>query len=512
MWSFAIFDSKDRTLFCSRDRFGQKPFNYAVVGGHFCFASEIKALLAYAPALKSPDYTSISNYCHHSVGAQHPETWFADVRRLQPGHNLTIRNGIISIERYWRYPADRFLSIDEQEARDEYRRLFQDAVNVRMRTDVPLGVALSAGLDSSSIAYTMQQLDPRPHHCFTSRFSPNDELVEDRAIYTNGGAAIDESVSAQRIASELGLQAHVVTTDYTDVLSELSQILWHLESGNSSPAVMPLMQLLRNARSYVTVILDGQGADELLGGYVAHLILQECVELIMQGRPVEALASLREFRRTYTLYHSVLMTARNASNHSPTLALLFGRLSGAEAALGPLLRRRPQMADYPTLHDLNGPDRVGQVLRQQHSGGLVNLLHYGDAISMANSMEARMPFLDHNLVEFVWRLPSRLKINLGIGKHIHRESIRGMVPDWIRTNTKKYGFSTPIGAQFRKEPAGKCEVIQELLSARCLDRGLFDRRGLKRLLELHRSGRRDCGNILFRFLSTELWFQRFIDT
>lgn len=512
MWSFAIFDATEGTLFCSRDRFGQKPFNYAVVNGIFCFASEIKALLTYAPALKTPDYVTISNYCRHSVGAQHPETWFADVRRLQPGHNLTVRGGRIHIERYWRYPADCSLSIDDEEARREYGRLFRSAVNVRMRTDVPLGVALSSGLDSSSIAYTMQEIDPRPHHCFTSRFAPNERLIEDEAIYAHGGEAIDESVSARRIAVELGLHAHAVTTDYTDLPVKLSRILWHLESGNSSPAVLPLMQLLETARSYVTVILDGQGADELLGGYVSHLILHECFELLRQGRPVEALTSLREFRKTYALRHSVLMAARLASNRIPSLASLYARTSGTEFALGPLLRWRPRMTDYPSLDDPTSTELVGEVLRQQHSGGLVNLLHYGDAISMANSMEARMPFLDHHLVEFVWRLPSRLKIRAGVGKHIHRAAMRGTVPDWIRTNTKKYGFSTPISAQFRKEPSSEGDPTQILLSARCLHRGLFDRRGLTRIVDLHRSGRKDFGPLLFRFLSTELWFRRFIDT
>ncbi len=511
MWGFAIYDRLERTLFCSRDRYGEKPFNYALLDGKFYFASEIKAILAYAPQLAEPDYNIISNFCRTSVGAQHPETWFKKVKRLQPGHNLSIRSGKIYISRYWHYPQQIIKNLSFEDARQEYARLFHDAVYIRMRSDVPLGVTLSSGLDSSSIVYAMQHIDPAPHHCFTSRFSSEEGLIQNRSIYVEAGNTIDESTSVCRVAHELKLHSHVVDTDYSEFVNQLSHIVWHLESGNSSPAVFPLMQLLRKARKHVTVLLEGQGADELLGGYVANIIWQSFGDLIAAGRYREAFASVEEYSKTYKLRYSVFMALRGASNRLPWLSMLYQQLTGVSEAFGPALRDYDRMRDYPPLPDEEDKGWVTETLRRQHSGGLVNLLHYGDAISMANSIESRMPFLDHRLVEFVWSLPSDFKIKLGVGKYIHRQAMCGLVPDWILYNRTKFGFNSPITSQFRKKFTGAKSAVDILLSTRSLERGLFDKSGLRRLIDTHRQGKRDHSTLLFRLLSTELWFRRFLD-
>lgn len=512
MWSFAIYDQFERTLFCSRDRFGEKPFNYALLDGKFYFASEIKAILAYAPELSEPDYNIISNFCRTSVGAQHPETWFKNIRRLQPGHNLLINGRRVNVSRYWNYPHNISNNLSFEDARQEYGRLFHDSVRIRMRSDVALGVTLSSGLDSSSIAYSMQRIDPAPHHCFTSRFSPNEGLVQDQTIYAEAGGRIDESVSARCVAQDLKLHSHVVDTDYSDFVNQLSNIVWHLESGNSSPAVFPLMQLLRRARANVTVVLDGQGADESLGGYVGNIIWQNFIDLISSGRCQEALASVAEYSKTYTLRYSLLMALRGASNRFHWLSTLHQRLTRTSEVFGPALSDYNRVRDYPQLSDVKNIGWVAEALQRQHSGGLVNLLHYGDAISMANSIESRMPFLDHRLVEFVWGLPSDFKIKLAVGKYIHREAMRGLVPNWIIDNRTKLGFNSPIASQFRKKYKATEGPIDVLLSARCLERGLFDKSGLQTLIDIHRQGKSDHSALLFRLLSTELWFRRFKDT
>lgn len=143
----------------------------------------------------------------------------------------------------------------------------------------------------------------------------------------------------------------------------------------------------------------------------------------------------------------------------------------------------------------------------------MNLLHYGDALSMANGIESRMPFLDHRLIEFVWSLPSEFKVNFGVGKFIHRQALRGAVPDWILNQKVKFGFSTPIGMQFKKVYGSDVEgPVEVLLSSRCLNRGIFDADGLLTLISAHRSGHKDHGPLLFRLLSVELWFREFMDT
>ena len=510
MWAFAIHDRADGSLFCSRDRFGVKPFHYGERDGRFHFASEIKAILAYEPGFAEPDYTVIANYVRTSVGAQHAETWFRGIRRLPPGCNLTLRDGKLAIERYWDYPADTPKAPPFAEAAAEFSRLFRDAVRIRMRSDVPLGLTLSSGLDSTAIAYAMQANDPSPHYCFTSRFHAADKLVQDRAVYREGGLAIDESVIAREVAVELGLRSVVVETDYDEFVERLTRIVHHLESGNSSPAVVPLMQLFGAARKQLTVVLEGQGADELLGGYILSLFWPSLFDQLRAGRVGEAWAGLREFARTYSLRYSVLMALRSLSNALPWIAALNEQRSGLRGALGPRLAGRPRMPDYPAFANRAGGSAVNRTLRRQHAGGLVNLLHYGDAISMANSLESRMPFLDYRLVEFAWKLPSDYKLKLGVGKRLQREALRGWVPDRIVDNRTKHGFSTPIGEQFRKEFAG-AGPVEVLLSERCLSRGMFAEAGLRRLIAAHRTGRRDQGPVLFRMLSTELWFRTFID-
>lgn len=510
MWGFAIYDVRERTLFCSRDRYGEKPFNYAFVDGRFVFASEIKAMLACFPGLAEPAMETIENYCRTSVGAQHSQTWFRSILRLQPGHNMTLRDGKASMNRYWRYPSDTDRRIGFDEAREEYARLFTDAVRIRMRSDVPLGITLSAGLDSNSIAYTMQRLDPVPHHCFTSRFKL-DGLVRDGSIYVDGGTAIDESVSAGKVTAELGLSSHIVDTDYSSFVPQLAQIVRHLESGNSSPAVFPLMQLLREARKHVTVVMDGQGADELLGGYVANILWQGVADSIAAGDFVGAFGSVREYGKSYKLTYSLKMALRSFSNALPLISRAYESSSGVAAAFGPALRGAKRMKDFPDLDDPRTRGWVAATLRRQHSGGLVNLLHYGDAISMANSIESRMPFLDHRLVEFVWTLPSSFKLSGGVGKRIHREGMRGTVPDWIIDNRVKLGFNSPIASQFKKDFVGTEGPLDVLFSDRCRERGLFDRRGLEDLVAAHRRGASDHSPLLFRMLSVELWFRAFID-
>lgn len=510
MWAFAIYDIQENMLFCSRDRFGVKPFNYVVDKAQFMFSSEIKAILAYRPELAQPEYNAIANYCRTSVGAQSTKTWFKSIMRLPPGSNLTVRDGQVRRERYWHYPKDIYRQSSFDEACESYADLFKDSVRLRMRSDVPLGITLSSGIDSSSIAYMMHAIDSTPHHCFTARFLPQDKLVTDNSIY-NKKTAIDESISARRIADELDLNSHVVDTDYSNFLPLLDRIVFHLESGNSSPAVIPLMQLLNRAKTHVKVLLDGQGADELMGGYILNTIWPSVADLVGEGRLTEAALSLRQFGTTYKPGYAVKMLLRDLSNDIHLLSWAHQRSARIDRIYGPVLREYTRYKDYMELPGEGNGSKLGKLLMHQHAGGLINLLHYGDAISMANSIESRMPFLDYRLVEFVWRLPSDFKVRLGIGKYLHRQAMRNTVPDWVLDQRMKFGFSTPISQQFRQRHPDGSSAVDVLLESKCAKRGLFNVDGMRQLVQDHRAGQRDHGPLLFRLLSTELWFRRFID-
>lgn len=511
MWAFAIWDKQERTLFASRDRFGIKPFNYAEVDGQLLFASEIKAMLAYHPALAEPEYNMIANFCRTSVGAQHEQTWFKRVKRLMPGTNMLVRDGQISLSRYWTYPTEKRTDLSFDEARDQYRALFDDAVRIRMRSDVPLGITLSAGVDSNSIAEVMQSVDPSPHYALTAGYRAGEQPELADGIYIDAGDAVDEPAVARRTAARLGMQFELVETGYDDFVGELERIIWHLESGNSSPAVVPLMQLLDHARHHMTVVMDGQGADELLAGYSSGLIAPQVGGLLRRGKWRAAWRAIQDYRTIWTLRWAIMISLRKWASRWPAIAALRRRMSGLEAIYGPQLRSSfAPMADTP-LQSQRSHDGVNTQLLHEHSGGLVNLLHYGDAISMAASLEARMPFLDHRLVEYVWGLPSEFKISGVIGKHIHREAMRGRVPDTILNAKIKYGFPTPIDEQFMRVAGGHSPATLILLSDRCKARGLFDRTKLQALLQEHVDGKAAHGALLFRLLLTELWHCSFID-
>lgn len=511
MWAFAIYDQVERAMFCSRDRFGEKPFNYAVHDGQFLFASEIKAIVGYRAQLAVPNYNAIANFCRTSVGAQHAPTWFEQIVRLPPGHNLSIRGGALALRRYWHYPPDEDRSLDLAQAREQYRTLFTDAVRLRMRSDVPIGVTLSSGVDSTAIACTMQRLDAGRHHSFTAGFEPGAYQRSELAPYADKDLSIDEASIARRLAGQINLEWHGISTDYGDIVGSMSQVIEHLESGNSSPAVLPLMQVMRHARTHVKVLLEGQGADELLGGYIVSSIWPAVAALLTQGRLAEAAQSLRAFAQGHTLSYALKIGLRNLSNTLPALSALHQRWAAIDGVFAAPLRDFMRLRDYPTLAGEGRTDALSRQLMHQHSGGLVNLLHYGDALSMAHGIESRMPFLDHRLVEFVWRLPSQFKVHRGSGKFLHRDAMRGIVPDYILDQKIKLGFTTPIAQQFKQPSRNGAGPVDVLLDERSLSRGLFDRNGLQRVLADHRSGRRDHGNLLYRLLSVELWFRRFID-
>ncbi|HMT13198.1 MAG TPA: asparagine synthase (glutamine-hydrolyzing) [Aestuariivirga sp.] len=510
MWAFAIYDNENRSLFCSRDRFGEKPFNYCFEQGRFAFASEIKSLLPLFPHLASPNLTAIANYCRASVGAQHPNTWFKGVMRLQPGHNLFVENGKLRHERYWHYPESTDNRLSFADAVAEYRHRFSQAVALRLRSDVPFGLTLSSGVDSMSIAHEMHERTHKALNCYTARFDRNEYLPAELSVFAQQ-AFIDEAATVKTVADRIGLKANFIDVNYDSFVSSLAEAIHHLESGNSSPAVLPMLQVMRRARRDVTVVLEGQGADELMGGYIVASFMALVVEQLAAGRFREARRSIAEFKSKYALKPAVMLALHQKSDRLPFVSRLYRTRTGANQVLGPLLDQQANLNDYPDLgrEGISGP--LATLLRQQHSGGLVNLLHYGDAISMAASVETRNPFLDHELVEFVWRLPSHYKIAGSEGKVIHRQAMRGVLPNTILDQVK-IGYATPISRRFLADAGGAAESpIDVLMSDQCLARGLFERKPLERLIAAHQQGRHDHGYFLFRLLSTELWFRRFID-
>ena len=503
-WAFAIYNIKENTLFCSRDRFGVKPFSYSIINDSLIFSSEIKSIISYFPQLRVPNYNVISNFCRNSLGAQIEDTWFENVKRLMPAHNLIIKDGEINIHRYWDYPKRTNEKINFSDAVEEYKKLFINAVKLRMRSDVPVGTTLSSGVDSSSIVSVLRSFYKEEHNTFTAVFKSDEYNNFEKSVFSKD-IVIDESTIVKQLSNEINLKSHLIPINSVDFCKELSNVIYFLESGHSSPATIPLAKIMSVAKNHVSVVMEGQGADELLSGYVMGGFPNLILELLKRGKFKLAKKEFIEFKKTYSIGSSIKQFLR-LSNLS-SLERLYQQTSGLERAFGSKLKKYFRIRDYPFVPK-GFNEHFNKELFKLHSGVLVNLLHYGDAISLSKSIESRLPFMDVKLVEFSFQLPYYFKMQNGLGKYIHRQAMKNIVPQFILENPIKFGFNTPLSQHFDSLDT---EANKILLSETCINRTIFDKKGLKKVIEDHISRKRNNSTVLFRLLSVELWFRNFID-
>ena len=495
MWAFAIYDVRKRELFCSRDRFGIKPLYYATVGERLLLASEVKALLAAEPTLAQLEPGAVSKLMRASLSGHVPEHYCRGVRRFPAAHNMVAKLGREPVfRRYWDYPASIDRGVSFETACERFRALLVDAVRLRMRSDVPVGTTLSSGMDSSSLVCLLRTFYGGEHQAFTAQFTESED---------------DESVAAGRLARDLGMSHFSVPTS-VDFLPTLERVVHHMDGPTECPATLPLWNIMRAMRERIVVCLEGQGADELLAGYYQTAAPAAVVDAVRAGRWRQAGTALRtalkprdEGRRGGI--RAGLEFARAAV---PSAHRAFRWYRGDESVYAGVLAGGPD-----TQRERDGAPDCGEVLsnhlRRSHERGLATLLHYGDAISMAHSIESRLPFLDHRLVEFVFSLPGEYKLRDGRGKALLREAVRGDVPDAILRDRPKLGFVVPIRDWFRSQP--DATMLSVLLGKECRERGLFNPTALERALRRHMSGQVDLSNQIFRWLTLELWCRDALD-
>ena len=503
-WAFAIYNIKKNELFCSRDRYGVKPFNYAIINGHLIFSSEIKSIIKYFPELKQPNYNVISNFCRNSLGAQNEETWFIGVKRLLPAHNLKYSNGKITISKYWSYP-EQTINTNFENAKEEYNEIFQEAVKIRMRSDVPVGTTLSSGVDSSSIVSVLRQFYNNEHKTFTAKFDKTDYKKSEKQLYKDD-IEIDEAKLVARLANDLDLKAHFIEVQDKNFISQLNSNIYYLESGHASAATIPLSNILDFAKDHVTVVMEGQGADELLGGYISNAFPFFILDSLKKYDLNSIVGEIKKFSKNYSKFYSLKLFMRLLNNQN--LEMLYHKYLGFDKVFGEKLTEGyKRIKDYP-IDNNNFNEYLNSHLYQSHTGGLVNLLHYGDAISMSKSMESRNPFVDFNLVEYSFKLPYNFKVQNGQGKYIHRKAMHNITPAYVLDNPLKFGFTTPLSKNFQDINS---EANKILLSDKCINRNIFNYDELKELILEHTENKSDHSSFLFRLLSVELWFRTFID-
>ncbi|MDA7859341.1 asparagine synthase (glutamine-hydrolyzing) [Mariniblastus sp.] len=491
MWAFAIFDSTKNLFFCSRDRFGIKPFVYGVAQERLYFASEAKAILKVAPTFKRPNYNSLSLLLRGSISGLNPETCFEGLHRLPPAHNLVIQNGNYRVERYWDYPNEK-QNISFKDASEELHSLLSESIRLRLRSDVPIGISLSGGLDSSLIACLSHQNGGTAIKTYTASYDNYPQW--------------DETPKATRLADSLGYSSRKIKLEKDDVLENMRQAIYHLETPHHSPAILAYWNIIRQASKEVKVLLEGQGADELLGGYVNVTSLAAIQDDITSFRMMEIIRRLKHGLSGELGFTGKRFAMELCRGVMPGLHDLYRRYRGDEQVYQLKLSGGP--ARLRQRNHKNHADSVTRSLIRQHEGGLQNLLLYGDAISMAHGLEARVPFMDFRLVEFAFQSPSEFHLRGGVGKALLRESSKKVLPPYILNEKRKLGFVTPISEWLRDDPNIAYDI---LLSNECRSRGLFDVPRMERLIQRHVSGKINIFSQIYRWLITEIWFQEFID-
>jgi asparagine synthase (glutamine-hydrolysing) len=495
MFAFAIHDARTRTLFVARDRFGKKPLVYARVPGGIAFASEIQALLAHPAVSRDIDESAIDAYL--SLGyVPAPLTAFADVRKLPAAHTLTYRDGEISVDRYWRLRAEPKLELSLGEAAEELRGLLDEAVRLRLIADVPIGVFLSGGLDSSTVVAFMKRHADRVR-TFSIGFA--DE-------------GLNELPHARAIARAFGTEHEELVVDHQDV-DALPMLVRHIGEPFADSSIVPTYQVAKLTRPHVTVALTGDGGDELFLGYDRYRAA--AIAHRSPLRPVgPALAALGARLPTgHAAPRPVARAARFLGGLGVDGEERYLRWSGyftgplRRAVIGDALARTDDVAaEYVhAAYDVSvGSEAERYALADLELGLPGDLLTKMDIATMAASLEARSPLLDHRLAEFVARLPVGHKLSARRSKIVLREAMADILPPSILARGKS-GFMAPVGAWLR----GPLRPMFEDLvpSGEAVRRGWVSAAGVRRLYADHESGRTDRTRHLWALLVLELWWR-----
>jgi asparagine synthase (glutamine-hydrolysing) len=522
MFAFAISDlrSGTPTLFLARDHFGVKPLYYFHQSDRLAFASEIKALLEVPGIEAELDPESLHQYLTF-LWVPDPKTMFRGIYKLPAGHYAIFRSGELDIRQYWdlSFPsAEATYPRDGRELTEEVRDRFARSVRAQMVSDVPLGAFLSAGLDSSSIVAMMSRATQQPVRTYTVTFPEK---------YRVGETALDDPEVASRLARRLGCENHRIMVE-PEVATLLPKLIWHMDEPAADPAIIPAYLVCREARKQATVLLSGVGGDELFAGYrkhVAHYWAQAYrkVPSGLRGMIEAGLGALPGFRGSFVKGNVRLAKkmARSASLAPADRFIMNCTYLDAEqkaALYTPELWDEVRFSDSAVRHhaafgQVSGADFLNQMLYLDTKIFMVSLnLTYNDKMSMASSVEVRVPFLDRELAEFVaWNVPPKLKLRGFLRpetKHIFRAAMRDVLPPEVLRQPKA-GFAAPVDYWLAHDLK---EMVDDLLSENEIRRrGLFRPEQVRRFVNEHRGGKQDWSMQIWQFLTLELWMRTFLD-
>ena len=502
MFAFAVWDARARRLLLARDRVGVKPLYYAELPGRgIVFGSELKSLLEDPDVPRAWRPEAIDAFLT-LLYIPAPATIYQGIQKLEPGHVLVAEKGTVRTSRYW----DLEFTGDgdprrEAEYLEELDALLRESVALRQIADVPLGAFLSGGIDSSAVAAYMVETSTQPPVTISVGF--------DHAAY-------DELAHARRVAEHLGCEFHPRTVT-PDIVSLLPKLAWHFDEPFADSSAVPTYYVSKAARELVTVALSGDGGDELWAGYTRHRVehweqtartalgpAAGAAGMLARALPlsVKGARSLRHLAadpaQAYAAKHAYGMFEADAKSR-----LYSGDFAASVRHADPFTAFRDA---YRRCRSTDPLDRALYVDVRTYM--VDDILTKVDRMSMAVSLEAREPLLDHRLLEFAARVPTSLKLKHGRGKHLLRQALEQKVPREILERGKQ-GFEAPIGEWLRGPLAPMADAL--LADGRLRDRGIFNDGEVARVWREHRSGRADHRHRLWQLIMLELWFRQFID-
>jgi asparagine synthase (glutamine-hydrolysing) len=505
MFTFALWDRPRRRLLVARDRLGIKPCFYAHANGKLVFASEAKALLCHPDVRPEVDFEGLDLYLTFGY-VPGPESIFRGVKKLPPGHLLIHENGQSRLQRYWTpVIADTEPGTRMADAGEEFQHLFDEAVRLHLVSDVPVGVLLSGGLDSSAVVSAMTRGQAGPVRTFTVGFD-SPEMTDERA---------DAKLVARHFAAE-----HHEVVVAADVAALLPKIVWHLDEPVADPAALPTFLICQHARKTVPVVLTGEGSDEILAGYPRYSWFRTATELQrLVPSSIRGLANTLAQRAP--VGHRYRKAASDLLADGDDVTRHLSWIGNVDSALKNQLltpQLRAELGDAPrekvALHLGNGNtanhgDPLNRLLKLDMQTWMVDdVLTKMDRMSMAASVEARVPFLDHRLVDYATGLPGTLKIRGREGKQVLRHAMRNVLPPAPLVRRKK-AFNAPINHWLRHPLRDM--VGDTLLSPRARQRGWLDDQRVQGIVAAHAAGDDRYGRPLWTLLCLELWARTFLD-
>lgn len=522
MFAFGICDlrSGSPVLFLARDHFGVKPFYYVQQGQRFAFASEVKALLQVPGVEAEVDVQALHQYLTF-LWVPDPRTMFRGILKLPAGHYAILRKGRLETRKYWDLaypPEEATYPRSEADLAAEIRERFRRSVEAQMVSDVPIGAFLSAGLDSSSIVAMMSRANRQAVRTYTITFPDK---------YRIGETTLDNPDVAARLAQHFGCENQRIVVE-PEVAALLPKLMWHMDEPTADPAIVTAYLVCREARKNATVLLSGVGGDELFAGYrkyCAHYWAEayQKIPAVARGVIDASLLRLPSFRGTPVKGRIRLAKkmARSAwlppterfimnctyLDEDQKLALYTSALSQEIAGADPANQHRD------SFEEIKHADFLNQMLYLDTKIFMVSLnLAYNDKMSMASSVEVRVPFLDKDLAEFVaWNVPPELKVKgffRPSTKYILRKAMEDILPREVLAQPKA-GFAAPIDYWLAHDLN---EMVGDLLSeSRLKKRAIFRPEAVHQLLEQHKSAERDWSMQIWQLLTLEIWMEQFLD-